>query len=173
MSSQTIIIIGFMGSGKTTVGKELARLLNYRAVDLDSWITEREQRGPAEIVEQDGEAAFRQMETQALSEVLREASGSSAMVVAVGGGAWTIAENRRLIAKHGAFTAWLDPSFELCWQRIEAGQEVRPLARSREQAQALYDIRRPLYELADARISVYENDSAQAIAARVASVMRR
>ena len=64
MTNQTIVIIGFMGSGKTTVGSELARLLNCRAVDLDSWITEREQRSPAEIIEQDGEAAFRRIETR-------------------------------------------------------------------------------------------------------------
>ena len=169
MSNPTIIIIGFMGSGKTTVGVELARLLDCRAIDLDSWITEREQRSPTEIIEQDGEAVFRRVETETLGEVLRAASGGAAMVVAVGGGAWTIAENRRLIAKQGALTVWLDPSFELCWQRIEAGEGARPLARSREEAQALYDVRRPLYELADAIIPVLETDSAQAIAIKVAS----
>ena len=80
----TIVIVGFMGSGKTTVGNELARRLACRAVDLDSWITERERRSPTEIIEQDGETAFRRIETEALLEVLREAFGSSATVVAVG-----------------------------------------------------------------------------------------
>lgn len=171
MPGQTIIIIGFMGSGKTTVGKELARLIAGRAVDLDSWIAEREQRSPADIIEGDGEAAFRRIETQALGEVLREASGSSAMVVALGGGAWTTPENRQLIAERGAFTVWLDPSFEVCWQRIAAGQEVRPLARSRAQAEALYVARRGVYELADAKIPVHENDSAAEIATRIASAI--
>jgi shikimate kinase len=165
--SQTIIIIGFMGSGKTTVGQELARLLDRRAVDLDWWITEHEQRGPTEIIEQDGEAAFRRIETRALGEVLQEACGV-ASVVAVGGGAWTVPENRQLIAEQGCFTVWLDAPFELCWQRIAAERERRPLARSREQAQALYLERRGVYELADFQIPVLENDSAAAVATRVA-----
>lgn len=166
VSKQTIVIIGFMGSGKTTVGQELARLLERRVVDLDSWITEREQRDPTEIIEQDGEAAFRRIETQALGEVLRDVDVAG--VVAVGGGAWTIAENRQLIAAQGCFTVWLDAPFELCWQRIAAEGARRPMARSREQAQALYLERRGFYELADVRIPVYEDDSAAVVAARVA-----
>lgn len=172
MSNQTIIIIGFMGSGKTTVGHELARLLDCRAVDLDSWISAHEQRSPTEIIEQDGEAGFRRIETRALGEVLRDTSGGFG-VVAVGGGAWTVAENRELIAEQGAVTVWLDAPFELCWQRIAAAREVRPLARSREQAEALYLERRPLYEMADVRIPVFEDESIAAIAARVASLISR
>ena len=167
----TIVIVGFMGSGKTTVGNELARRLACRAVDLDSWITERERRSPTEIIEQDGETAFRRIETEALLEVLREAFGSSATVVAVGGGAWTVPENRQLIAEHGGFTVWLDPPFELCWQRIAVGNEVRPLARSREQAEALYVARRGVYELADTRIPVDQSESVEAIASRVIRVI--
>jgi shikimate kinase len=170
VNRQTIIIIGFMGSGKTTVGHKLARLLDCRAVDLDLWIAEREQRSPTEIIEQDGEAAFRRIETLALGEVLRDASGSSS-IVAVGGGAWTLPENRQLIAEQGSFTVWLDVPFELCWQRIAAEQQVRPLARSREQAQALYLERRPVYELADLRIPVNENDTAVEVALRVSDAI--
>jgi shikimate kinase len=171
VTSQTIIIIGFMGSGKTTVANELARLLDCRAIDLDSWIAEREQRCPAEIIEQESEAAFREIETRALNEVLRAAPGGSATIIAVGGGAWTIAENRQLIAERNAFTVWLDPSFELCWQRITAGPEVRPLARGRAQAQALYVARRPVYETADARIAVAEDESVAEIAKRIANAL--
>ncbi|MEP6819869.1 MAG: shikimate kinase [bacterium] len=164
MTNQPIIIIGFMGTGKTTVAQELARKLNCPAVDLDELITEREGRSPGEIIEQDGEDKFRELETQMLREVLGE---QSARLVAVGGGAWTIAANRQLIAEHGAFTAWLDAPFDLCWQRIEAGGEVRPLARSRELAQELYRKRRPVYELAGARIAVSDNESAAEIATKV------
>jgi shikimate kinase len=173
MSSRTIVIIGFMGAGKSSVGRELARLLNCRAVDLDSWIAERERRSSADIIKRDGEAAFRRMETQALREVLREVTGGVSEVVAVGGGAWTLAENRKLIAQHEAFTIWLDAPFELCWQRIEESDEQRPLARSREQAQVLYVTRRPVYKLAAARIPVHENDSAEEIAKRVAGFLAR
>jgi shikimate kinase len=170
MNYQQIVIMGFMGTGKTTVAYGLARKLDCRAVDLDDLITQRETRGPKEIIEQDGEEAFRRIETKMLHEVLMEAS---ARVLAVGGGAWTIAENRKLITEHGAFTVWLDAPFELCWKRIEAGREARPLARSREMAQTLYAARRPLYALADARIPVYENESAEEIATKVARTVLR
>ena len=100
-----------------------------------------------------------------LREVLLE---ESARVVAVGGGAWTIAENRKLIMEHGALTVWLDAPFELCWKRIETGNEARPLAPSREAAETLYAKRRPIYELADARIQVSENETADEIATKVA-----
>jgi len=164
MTTRQIIILGFMGTGKTTVALELSRKLNCRAVDLDDLITQRSARGPREIIEQDGEAAFRVIETQMLREVLRE---ESPRVVAVGGGAWTIAENRKLIAEQGAFTVWLDAPFELCWKRI-AGNEARPLAPSREAAQILFAKRRPIYELADARIPVSENETADELATKVA-----
>jgi shikimate kinase len=168
MNNQQIVIMGFMGTGKTTVAHGLARQLNCQAADLDDLITQRETRGPKEIIEQDGEEAFRRIESQALHEVLTE---TSARVLAVGGGAWTIAENRKTITEHGAFTVWLDAPFELCWQRIEAGREARPLARSREMAQTLYEARRPVYALADARIPVAENESAEEIATKVAGIV--
>lgn len=170
MSNQRIIIIGFMGAGKTTVAHELARLLNHRAIDLDALVAERERRGPGEIIEQDGEDAFRQVETEALRAVLLDAT---ARVIAVGGGAWTIAENRKLIAAHGGFTVWLAAPFELCWQRMAAAPEPRPLARSREITQKLYTERLPFYELADVRVSVSENDGVGEVAAKVASALLR
>ena len=171
VTNQQIVIIGFMGTGKTTVAHELGRKLNCRAVDLDELITRRESRSPSEIIEQDGENEFRRIEAQLLCEVLKE---EGARIIAVGGGAWTIAANRQVIAERGAFTVWLDADFELCWKRIEAGREARPLARSREMAQQLYGERRPVYELADARVAVGESDSAAEIATKVGKeILRR
>lgn len=170
MNNQQIVIMGFMGTGKTTVAYELARALNCRAVDLDDLISQYERRGPKEIIEQDGEEAFRAMETNTLRNVLVEAS---ARVIAVGGGAWTIAENRELITEHRAFSVWLDAPFALCWKRIEAGPKARPLAPSHEVAQKLYAARRPIYALADARIPVHENESSEEIATKVADAVSR
>jgi shikimate kinase len=171
VTNQQIIIIGFMGSGKTTVAHELGRKLNCLAVDLDELIARRESRGPSEIIEQDGESEFRRIETQLLCEVLEEAR---ARIIAVGGGAWTIAANRQLIAERGALTMWLDADFELCWKRIESGREARPLARSRELAERLYGERRPIYELADARVTVAQGDSAAETASKVfTEILRR
>jgi shikimate kinase len=165
MTFQPIIIVGFMGSGKTTVAHELARQLGCRVIDLDELIMEREKRSPKEIIEQDGEERFREIETRMLREVLDE---GVARVIAVGGGVWTIAVNRKLMAERAAFVAWLDASFELCWKRIEASGKTRPLARSRAMAQKLYDERRPIYELAGARIKIHENESAEETAKKVA-----
>jgi shikimate kinase len=164
-----IIIVGFMGTGKTTVARELAQRLGCPAVDLDDLITNNEWRSPKEIIEQDGENRFREIETRMLREALLE---KTARIVAVGGGAWTIAQNRKLIADKGAFTVWLDAPFELCWKRIEAGGEARPLARSRELAQKLYRERRGIYELAEARITVAESDNVEEIATRVIREIR-
>jgi shikimate kinase len=158
-----IIIVGFMGAGKTTIARELARRLRCQVVDLDELITTNEGRDPKEIIEQDGEQRFREIETQMLHEVL---AGGAARIVAVGGGAWTIAENRKTIADQGAFTVWLDASFELCWKRIELGEE-RPLARSRELAENLFRERRSSYELADARITVADNESVEEVAMKI------
>lgn len=168
MSDQQIVIIGFMGTGKTTVAQELARKLNCLAVDLDDLITALDGRSPNEIIEQDGEDGFRQIETQLLGEVLEE---ESARVIAAGGGAWTIAVNRLLIADHGALTVWLDAPFELCWQRIATSGKTRPLARSREMAERLYAERRPIYELASARISVSEDESAAELASKISDAI--
>lgn len=168
MSYQRIVIIGFMATGKTTVAYELARLLNCRAIDLDELVAERDGRGPKEIIEHDGEDAFRRVETEALREALNDAA---ARVIAVGGGAWTIAENRELIAQHGALTVWLDAPYELCWKRIEGGRIPRPLAPSREAAERLFAQRRSIYEFADVRVSVSENESAAEIATKIVGLV--
>ena len=164
MTKEQIIIVGFMGSGKTTVACELGRKLNWAVIDLDDHISCSEGRNPAEIIEEDGENSFREIETQMLAAVL---SNNPRVVIAAGGGAWTVGENRRLIAKQGALTIWLDAPFELCWSRIKVSREIRPLAPSKEAAQRLYQERRPVYESADLRIPVAENDSAEEIAERV------
>ena len=170
VTTQQIVIIGFMGTGKTTVARELSRKLNCLAVDLDELIARRERRSASEIIEQDGEGEFRRIESQLLYETLEDAR---ARIIAVGGGAWTIAANRQLIAGRGAFSVWLDADFDLCWKRIESGSQTRPLARSREMAERLYSERRHLYELADARVTVSASDSAAEIATKVSNEVCR
>lgn len=134
-----------MAAGKTTVAQALARLLNCGAIDLDQLITKAEKRNPKEIIEQDGESAFREIETKHLREALALATNQ---VIALGGGAWTLERNRDLIGAHQGFTVWLDAPFALCWQRIIAGCGGRPLAHNEKQARSLYAERRPFYELA-------------------------
>jgi shikimate kinase len=162
---QPIVITGFMAAGKTTVAQALARLLNCGAIDLDQLITAAEKRNPKEIIDEDGEAAFREVETKHLREAL--ALGSN-QVIALGGGAWTLQRNRDLIAALDGFTVWLDAPFALCWQRIAAGCDGRPLAPNEEQARRLCAERRPFYELASFHLSADGETSVDGLARIIA-----
>jgi len=150
-----------MGCGKTTVARALAQRLGCAMVDLDSFITECEGHTPAEIIVQDSEPQFREIETRALKVVLEE---NAARVIALGGGAWMIEANRALAQKHGCLTVWLDAPFELCWERIQLSGTSRPMAPDRQSAQALYDSRRPAYGLAEIRIDSRETKGLDEIA---------
>ena len=144
-----------MGCGKTKVARELARRLNAAMVDLDDKITKRVGRSPAQVIVGSGEAAFRVIESDTLRHVLQL---GAAKVIALGGGAWIQQTNRQLIEQYGCTTVWLDAPFELCWSRIEASQEDRPLGRTRTQALALFEKRRPVYELADIHVPIGEEN---------------
>jgi shikimate kinase len=150
--NRRIVIVGFMGCGKTTVAKALARQLGCDSLDLDSFITQREGRSPAEIISQDGESSFRSIETSALNDVLEN---DEARVIALGGGAWTIEASRALVTAHDCLSVWLDAPFELCWARIMSNSEtLRPMAPDRESAETLFQYRRASYELAELRLIV-------------------
>lgn len=162
--NRRIVIVGFMGCGKTTVAEALARQLGCQAIDLDSFIEELEGRSPAEIIEQDGEPAFRQIETDALLEVLEK---KEVRVIALGGGAWTIEANRALIVQHDCLSVWLDVPFELCWERISASATARPLAPDRAGAEKLYVDRRASYELSERHFKVSSGDSTKTLAEKI------
>ncbi len=164
MTDQCIVIVGFMGCGKTTVAEAVARRLGCAMVDLDSFITDREGRAPAEIIVQDSEPFFRGIETRALKEALEE---NAARVIALGGGAWMIEANRALVAQHDCVSVWLDAPFELCWERIQSSGTRRPLAPDRESARELYYSRRPAYSLAHIRIDSCEITGPDQIAIEV------
>src|SRR5436190_7551298 len=162
MNERRIVILGFMGCGKTTVAKELARQLQANSVDLDSFVSEQEGRPPAEIIAADGEPAFREIETRALNEVL---TNSGAQVISLGGGTWTVPANRTLIALHDCATVWLDVSFDLCWQRIvESHDNLRPLAPDHGNALRRFAARRADYALAEHCIEISTSDNQQTVA---------
>jgi shikimate kinase len=165
-----IIITGFMGAGKTKVANALARRLACTMIDLDEFVQKIEGRTAQAIIDEDGEPRFREIEAQALREAL-ETGG--ARIIALGGGTWTISDNRALINEHRALTVWLDAPFELCWQRIAAENNSRPLARNVDDARKLYDARRAVYDQAMMRIEVGEGRSADAIAAEIAEALSR
>ena len=164
MTGRRIVIVGFMGCGKTTVAQRLARELDCGFVDLDSFIREREGRSPAEIITQDGEAAFRELETLALRDVLQD---RTPWVIALGGGTWIVPANRTLIALHDCMSIWLDAPFELCWERITTSQAGRPLAPNRETALSKYESRRADYALAERTIVLNATDTAETLAEQI------
>ena len=137
---------GFMGVGKSSVARHLACLLECRKLDLDDVIVENEKREIAEIIRAEGEARFRQLETEYLRRVLQNLG---APILSLGGGTWTIAENRRLIKKHDFVSIWLESTFDHCWQNIKFSRKERPLAASKVQTQRLFEEREKLYCLAD------------------------
>lgn len=153
-----------MGSGKSTVARALAQILNWKMIDLDVTIESAEGRSPRTIIEQDGEQHFRELETKALSNLLQH---PIKQVISLGGGAWILEENREQIREHGAISVWLDAPFELCWKRIAASTEERPLARNEATARKLFFQRASCYELADLRISVTEQESSNEIAVQI------
>lgn len=146
-----IVITGFMGCGKSKVAQALALRRNVAMIDLDEWITARVGRSPAQLITEDGEPAFREIESNALRDLLR---AGEAGVIALGGGAWIEKTNRDLIDEYGCTSIWLDTPFAICWERIAASEEDRPLGRTREEAEARYDRRKPIYSLAHLHIPV-------------------
>jgi shikimate kinase len=145
-----IVIVGFMGCGKTTVAMTLARELGCDVIDLDSFITERDGRSAADIIAQDGEPSFRKIETRALGDAL---DNGGPHVISLGGGAWTVEANRAAVAQHHCLSVWLDAPFELCWERITANPKtIRPLAPNREAAEKLHESRQASYLLAQLRV---------------------
>ena len=156
-----------MGCGKTRVARELARRLGVVMIDLDDEIMKRVGRTPAQLIVEDGEPAFRVIEFDTLRDVLQI---GDARVIALGGGAWIQEANRRLLDQYSCSSIWLDAPFEMCWRRISASQEVRPLGKTREQALALFEQRRPVYELAKVHIPIHE-ENLEDLVSRIQSVV--
>lgn len=150
--SNSIYLVGFMGSGKSTVGRRLAEQLGWPFVDLDDDIERAAGRTIADIFSNDGEQAFRDAEHAALRA---RVAGPDA-VVALGGGAFTFARNRELLHGEGK-SVWLDCPFELALRRVE-GFGHRPLAKDPVQFRALFEKRVADYSLADVRVPVADDD---------------
>jgi len=161
-----IYVVGFMGAGKSTVGRRLAHRLGWSFFDTDDEIETAERTKIAELFAQRGEPEFRRIESLILRQHVRWIEHGRAAVLALGGGAFTIAENRELLAGHG-ITVWLDCPFEIVERRV--GQAThRPLARDPQAFAALYRSRRECYGLADIHVPVESDDPENAVVAILA-----
>lgn len=155
-----IFLVGFMASGKSTVGPILAERLQRPFIDLDRLIEAQARCTIFDLIQRKGEEHFRQLETQTLAAT---AHGEVA-VIAPGGGAITRAENRALMQQNG-LVIWLNAPFELCWQRIQQDGVTRPLAPDEATARARYEQRLPLYQSAALHIAIHPAQSAAEIVA--------
>jgi shikimate kinase len=164
-----VVLVGFMGAGKSSVGRALGDRLAAEFVDVDDRVTASAGRSIAEIFATRGEAVFRKMEKAAI----REAVSVRGRVVAVGGGAFLDEENRRLLKAY-APVAFLDVSWDTVAARL-AGDRSRPLfpgGREEGKLRDLMETRRPAYEEADFTVST-DNRPVSEIADEVSFLLAR
>jgi shikimate kinase len=148
MGVRAVFLVGFMGSGKNTVGQELARRLAWDFVDLDARIEARERKTIPEIFRLHREDAFRSAETDALRDLTDSLARDS--VVALGGGAFVLETNRELLRSWPS--VFLDAPISELWQRClqheAADGAKRPLRNDHEQFSRLHEERLPFYRQA-------------------------
>jgi shikimate kinase len=160
--SPNIILVGLPGSGKTTIGRAAARLLNRPFIDFDTEIEHREHASVAEIFERRGEAYFRSLE-EALS---RELAASSGMVMAPGGG-WVTNPNSVELLRSTGRMIYLRAAPKSVLSRMASAKRRRPLLEGPDgitKLMQLYEARRPLYERADLVLDTEVIDKTEVIA---------
>jgi shikimate kinase len=158
-----VYLVGFMGSGKSTIGKLLAEELAWRFADLDDDIEAREHMPITQIFSERGEPEFRRIEHECLAARTADVQNVQPLVLALGGGAF-IQEQNRAILKPAGITIWFDCPFELLDRRV-AGFQHRPLAKDPAAFRKLFEERRTIYALADYRIPIESDDAAAAVRA--------
>ncbi|MBD2169175.1 shikimate kinase [Calothrix membranacea FACHB-236] len=158
-----LYLIGMMGSGKTTVGRLLAKHLGYGFVDTDDVIVQVARKSINQLFAESGEAAFRQLESDVLSQVC----SFTKLAIATGGGIVTRQENWSYL--HHGLIVWLDAPVDILYSRLQA-DDTRPLLQDvdpREKLRSLLEQRQPLYSQADLQITINKSETPEQIAERV------
>jgi shikimate kinase len=143
--TENVALVGFMGSGKSSVGRLVAQRLDFRFVDTDRIVVQSTRRQITEIFQEEDESFFREQERLALESL----QDKQHLVIATGGGIVTRAENVALL-RQTAFVVWLTVSEEVIFERVSRTNK-RPLlqtANPRETISTLLAQRRPLYQSA-------------------------
>ena len=141
---KNIVLIGFMGCGKSTVGRELHQKLGYSLIDMDQIIEQRAGKSITAIFASEGEEAFRKMETDLLEELA--APGQERRIISTGGGVVGRERNRVLLRQLG-YVVWLHAPLEVILERTERNRD-RPLLDIEDPAERIYqlmELRKPLY----------------------------
>lgn len=166
--TRTVFFVGFMGAGKTSVARRLARICRLASVDMDTYIERCEGKKISEIFAERGESGFRALEAR----VLRELAAGDPLLVSCGGGVVVTSDNRAVLASDAGFTVYLKVSADEAKDRI-SDLSTRPLFTDIESARLRNAEREPLYEsVADATIETAGKGVA-AIANEVRRVLER
>jgi shikimate kinase len=144
---KAIYLVGFMGSGKTTIGAELANRLQLPVVDTDHYVEQQTGRTIADIFAEEGEETFRLLETTSLTQL-----PTSDVVITTGGGLFMKKENRHWMKESG-MVIYLYCDIAEIWSRLQNDQ-TRPLLQHQnmEKAKELYEARQPFYQMAHIQI---------------------
>ena len=161
-----VYLVGFMGAGKSTVGRALSARLGVPFVDLDEAFEALYGGTIRRAFEEKGEAWFRERET----ELLRGTEALPAAVVALGGGTFTFPENRLVVRRAGR-SVFLDVPFAVIEDRLGAKSADRPLFRSLEDARALYDARLSSYRLSDGILQLGGDESVETVVERIVGLL--
>lgn len=174
--SKNIVLCGFMGSGKTTVGRLLARRLLAGFVDLDEAIEQQEERSIPTIFAEEGEAYFRSLEHTMLQKALRGELHTGPLpsraftVIAAGGGTFMQKDNAALLREDGAIVIYLSTDFDICYERIRGSNRPIVMRSTREELRALYEKRHKIY--ADiCTMQLYNHASPNAVVDNIISVI--
>jgi shikimate kinase len=161
-----VYLVGFMGAGKSTVGRALGARLAVPFVDLDEAFETLSGLTIRCAFEERGEAWFRERE----AELLRGTEALPDAVVALGGGTFTFPENRAVVQRAGR-SLFLDVPFDVISARLGAKAADRPLFRSIEEARALYDARLASYRLCDGILSLQGDEGVDAVVDRIVGAL--
>lgn len=165
---KTVVMVGMMGAGKSAIGTAVARSLDVPFLDSDAEIVRAANMTIPEIFERDGEAFFRDKESQVISRLLTE----ERCILSTGGGAWMRPENRRMITDEGV-AVWLRADLNLLWSRVRH-KDTRPLLRTPDPFGTLRDMlvqREPLYALADLIVDACPEYSIAEMAEKVVAAL--
>ncbi len=165
--SRAVYLCGFMGCGKTTVGRVLADLLGTAYADMDAYIEKSEKMSIPQIFSDKGEGYFRDAETRAVEEM-----GKNGGVIACGGGAMLREKNADLAAKNGV-VVYIDTPYDICWERIKDDAN-RPIVavNTKESLGEFYEKRKALYT-AHSAFRADGTGSPSQIAAQIAEFIKK
>ena len=155
-----IILVGFMGAGKTSTGKDLAKLLHFDFLDTDHWIEEKNKKNIAQIFRDDGENFFRSEEKEAIDWIRNHHKS----VISIGGGLWMDEKNRNQLLSLG-WCVWLKVSPETAWKRVKLHLKQRPLlVKAKDplvEIKSMMEKRDPVYQSAHSHFLTDDKDSKQ------------